>query len=514
MPLLRKKSPENGTKTKILRRLGNSEKYQLAMYLLDHYRGTIVSCRYRLPYPFPFILQRKDLINMIHTAIAIAILRNRILQVGVANADSNAPRWVQLESVRLSNHIEFGFFDENDEDISKALDAMIVHELDAKFPELDKRPGWRVIVLWQQGIYFVELIFIFSRFHHDGMSGKVFHQNILEYLNNQNGPNAHHARQFIDGDILKLPKSSLRLPPPIEKVTKFSITPIFAIKTLWQELKPSIFHREASLAKWVPIQSTPSKTNIRTFTIEAPEVLKIRTACREHKTSIAGLLHGLMLASLASHLHEETAKAFKSITAINLRPLIPSSPSFEADQAMANYTTHMSHTFDEELVREMRPTLDLSIEGYPPLPPDALDQVWLVSAQVQREIQRKLDRGMKNDNVRLMRWIPDWKKQISRAARRPRVYSWFVNNVGEVDGRTFGTPWDGGGIQTWNIIRSQFVMSAKVNSAAFVISLVTTKGEELCVSGSWQECVMDDKLAHGVICDLETWLNQIASEEP
>lgn len=55
------------------------------------------------------------------------------------------------------------------------------------------------------------------------------------------------------------------------------------------------------------------------------------------------------------------------------------------------------------------------------------------------------------------------------------------------------------------------MLSAEVPSAAISISLVTVEDEQMCVTCSWQDCVVDAELGACVSGDLERWLNEIGS---
>ncbi|KAI1205310.1 uncharacterized protein F4807DRAFT_471162 [Annulohypoxylon truncatum] len=506
-----KKSSKDGPKTKMLRYLGNNEKHQLAMYMQGHHRGTTLSCQYYLPIRLTFVDADRELKSLVRTAVAAVILKHPILQVGIAGADTKAPRFVQLDSLQLSNHIEWRHILDDDQGLNLCYYNLLGPELDAEFHELEKRPGWRVVIQRCESNRTFAVMFVFNPPHSDGVSAKIFHQHLLEEFIAQIETGTDDINRFIDGDILKLPSSPPELPPPIEQVMKLPVTPKLALKSLWHELKPPIFRREASLAKWVPIQLTPYKTRPRDFTIWLDNVNLIRASCRDHNTTVTGLIQALVLVSLSSRLHSTAAKAFKSTTALNLRRWMGSKPAgnpcLEPEQTMANYATHMTHTFDAKLVSSIRASLatdgDSSREKPKPLPLNMLDQVWIVAARARRDIEEKLDLGAKNDHVGLMRCVPGRQRRMRDAERRPREVSWSVANLGVIDGEIEGRP--------ESIKYAQYTSSAEASGAALVVSLVTVKETELCVTMTWQQCAMDERLAAHVLYDMEEWLGQIAS---
>ncbi|KAH9983783.1 alcohol acetyltransferase [Xylariaceae sp. FL0662B] len=509
------KSLEDGPVVKLLRHLGNNEKYQLAMYLLDQYRGTSVSCRYMIPPRLERPDAQTELVSEVQAAIASMVLKHPVLQVGIVEADSKAPRWVQLDSLRLSHHIEWRFLDSS-VDFEESSRLVTCSQLDTTYPDLHIRPGWRIAILHQRETELLEVLFTWNHPHADGMSGKIFHEDLLRRLNNTGGD---EIEPQLDGDVLKLPQSPPSLPPPIEQATKLPITLGFAIKTLWQEFRPPMFCRGAAQATWAPIHISPYKTRLRVFTVENDVLVKILSACRQHKTTLTGLMHGLMLVSLASRLEEKIASAFQSITAVNLRPYVPSSPPgypwLEPERTMGNYVTITPHEFDEALVAGIRSELPPETAAGEGLTSRLMDHIWFAAADVRREIEHKQGLGVKNDNVGLMKFVGDWQQQMSDTARRPRQNSWFITNLGVLDGepkldrQNGATPSDG----PWSVRRAQFAASAETTSAAFIISTMTAAGGQLCVVSTWQDCIFDVRLGEQVMADLEKWLIEIGTRE-
>ncbi|KAI1496431.1 alcohol acetyltransferase-domain-containing protein [Biscogniauxia marginata] len=507
-------APEDGAVIKLLRYLGNNEKYQLTMYLLDQYRGTSVSCRYRIPPRLENLDAQTELVSEVQGAIARMVLKHPVLQVGIVDADSKTPRWVQLDSIRLSHHIEWKFLD-SPVDFEESSRLVTISQLDATYTDLDRCPGWKIVVLHQRETNLLEVLFTWNHPHADGMSGKIFHQDLLRCLNNTGGD---EIELQLHEDALKLPQSPLRLPPPIEQATKLPITLGFAMKTLWQEFRPPILCRGTAQATWAPIHTSPYKTQLRVFTVENDILVKILSACRQHKTTLTGLMHGLMLVSLASRLEAKVAPAFQSITALNLRPYVPSSPPgypwLEPERTMGNYVTIMPHEFDEALVTNIRLELPPKTTAGECLTANLMNQIWSAAADVRRGIERKQELGVKNDNVGLMKFVGDWQQQMSDTARRPRQNSWFITNLGVLDGKPKldEATSSGGQDGTWSVRRAQFSTSAETTSAALIISPMTVAGEHLCVVGTWQDCIFDVRLGEQVMADLEKWLIEIGSQ--
>lgn len=54
--------------------------------------------------------------------------------------------------------------------------------------------------------------------------------------------------------------------------------------------------------------------------------------------------------------------------------------------------------------------------------------------------------------------------------------------------------------------------SNETTAAAINISPMTAAGHELCVGGSWQDCILDSSVGEQVMADLESWLLQVAAQ--
>ncbi|KAJ0117480.1 hypothetical protein J7T55_003896 [Diaporthe amygdali] len=533
------KSTTDRAEPKLLRKLGNNEVYQLAMYLLDQYRGTSVSSRYSIPVTLSGPESRDELVRAVENAIVDAVLKHGVLQVAIADAHSKSPTWVQLETLNLRQHVTWHFKD-SEAELEGILQEILADEVDATYPELDSRPGWRVVVIRPQQTQFVEIVFTWNHPHCDGMSGKIFHASLLESLDSAAlGKDAENDTD--DLSVIKLPDSPPNLPPPVEEICKLPVTLPFILKTMWEEWGPTMLTAKPTLAKWAPIpsRSSPFKTQVRAFTVEAEPLGNILRACRQHKTTLTGLLHVLTLTSLASQLAEDAAPAFASGTTMDMRryvdPKPPAYPWLEPDRTMGNFVTIMTHEFERGLVSQIRSLVSRSATDPPTsgtveggnraevLSAELVDLIWSDAARVRGEMEQRLAMGLKNDIVGIMKFIGDWQQEMANAARKPRVHSWWITGTGVLDGKSSKTgpgsgsapslpPVSSSTDDVWAIRRAQFALSTETTAAAINISPLTVSGERLCVGGSWQDCLFDESLGERVMADLEGWLGQLAQQ--
>ncbi|POS68926.1 hypothetical protein DHEL01_v212679 [Diaporthe helianthi] len=496
---------DRDTNTRI-RKMGGHEAYQLAMHTLDQYRGTVVACRYHMPPGLALPGKLEVLQGTFCDAVTRLVLSQPHLQVGITGENSKSPAFVRLEQLDLRNHVHWREIGDSEQIEPLYLESMQT-ELDSRYHHLSTQPGWRVVVLHQPGAESIEVIYVWNHAHHDGMSAKIFHKQLLRNLNENPKQPKGPTRWVLD-----LPDCSDRFPPNPELLSSWPMTPAFLLRILWRELKPSsIFPPGNTHATWAPIQASPFATRFHTFTIDAKSVTNLVTACRAHHTTLTGLTQALVLVSLTSLLG--AIKGFASRTPFDLRHILPSHtpkyPWLQPKESMCNYVSVVEHEFDTDLVAEIRskmpePPTDASLPG------DVMEIVWSVSARVRNEIEERLELGEQNDLIGVMKFVSDWRTQQRADAKKARQLSWLVTNLGVIDGTRAaadGPEQEGG----WSLRRAELVLSAEVPSAAISVSLMTVKDEQMRVTCSWQDCVVLPSLAEGLLGDLERWLNAIGA---
>jgi hypothetical protein len=174
---------------------------------------------------------------------------------------------------------------------------------------------------------------------------------------------------------------------------------------------------------------------------------------------------------------------------------------------MCNYVSVVEHEFGSGLVDSIRSRIPVTSTGSK-LPLDAMDIVWSISARVRKEIKARLESGTRNDLIGIMKLCPDWNSQQQSEMRRTRYLSWLVTNLGVIDRATSVSD---GGQDAWSLRRAELILSAETPSAAFSVSIMTVKGGEMCVTCSWQDCVVDTELGERLMSDLQRWLEDIGS---
>ncbi|KAF2874254.1 hypothetical protein BDV95DRAFT_627006 [Massariosphaeria phaeospora] len=490
----------------VLRKLGINETYQLAMYLLDQYRGTILSCRYSISPRFAPAESRTQLEKAVKVAVVDTIMRHPMLQVGMIDATSKTPSWIQLPSLDLTQHIKWLYLEDHT-DFEQTVQETFRVQLDEYFPDLSARqPGWKITIIRQGDAPVMEVLLTWNHPHFDGAGAKVWHEDFLEMLNA--AENGAYERTGLDGDIFRLPEAAPLLPTPIESLKSFPLDVKFFAKTIWEEFRPQFLNRGVSQAAWCPIRTSPYKTQYRAFFMDNASLSAILALCRQNKTTITGLLNGLALIAFSLRLDSTVAPAFQSSTIAddrrNLPPAPPDAPWGSSDRAVGNYVTQLLHRYETELVARIRAKLPADSSEGIDLTADLQRELWAVSAQNRLEIVRKLEAGLRNDVVGVFKYVTDWQKTMSDMAKKPRQFTWLVTNAGVLNG---GKSDD----QKWSINRAQFGLSAEIPAAAIEFAPISVAGCGMCVSANWPDCAVDVKFGERVMADLERWLAQLAS---
>ncbi|KAK3291705.1 alcohol acetyltransferase-domain-containing protein [Chaetomium fimeti] len=499
----------------IVRRLGCIESYQLALQTLNQMRGIILAYRYKIPTQLASRTAGHELVSTFERAVARVVLKHPHLHVGLVGEDTDKPCWVRLERLDLRNHIKWRTVGGGTSDLQKAFVDTSYQQLDAKFTNYRTTPGWRIEVLRQEGEDAIEVLLVFNHTNMDGRSARTFHEDLLRSLHDDDPA---LDKGSLRDHVLTLPAgSTASLSPPAENLAQFPVDPIALLHYVQHEVRMPAeagYPETPTQAHWAPIAESPFKTQFRTITIPNTMLAELLEACRNNQTTLTGLLHALVFVSLTPLLGPSEATAFECMTAMDLRSLLPvhypSYPGFRPARAVSNYVTIANHTFDEDVVAQLRSNTFEAPDSFPFGIPT--DLVWTAAREVRRDLEAKLNRGVKNDVNGFAQAVDDWRAQLSKEALRPRRCSWVISNLGLVDGSPgpVSSRADDSGTKpeasAWSATRAQFIMCANVVASAINVSTVSIKGGDLVVTCSWQDCVIDADLGEAFVASLERWL--------
>ncbi|RTE78597.1 hypothetical protein BHE90_006921 [Fusarium euwallaceae] len=476
---------QSSSKSQVLRTLGRVERYQSALHLLDLYPSTVLTCHYKIPHHLITApAGQQELEEFWERAVARNILQHPLMQVGQANEDSAEPAWVRLDTLDLSRHISWRVVSSS-EDYPTIRKKILQGQLSMKFVDLETRPGWRMVVLKQESDDLMEVMLAWNHPHFDGTGAKIFHETMLETLNNARNSDLPVIRNH----ILKTVVNKQNLPPPQETAGNYSTSFGYMADTIWEDVKPRLFGWASTPPTiWPAISPKPYETRFRTLTIDNQMLQGVLVACRAHKTTLTGLLHAIALISLTPQVPDEVLEVTGS-TPLNLRRFIPARseafPDLEPDKTIRH---RIKTTTDDSNLAT------------------CADIMWSVSTRVREELQEKLSQGLKNDLVDMMGFVADWREYAKEAQRKPRAATWLVTNLGVLDGE------DGSDQRAdrWSIHRADFLLSADVAGPALTICPVAIKGRDLTINVGWQGGVVDDELGERLVGDIEKCFRDVA----
>jgi len=505
------KRPVASAHPRIVRRLGHFEKYQEALYFHDQYCGTSVAVRYVLPKELVAMEKHAEVQGQLTRAVAQTVLDHPLLQVGVTKPGVKPAGFTKIDEIDFDNHIEWHTVSP-DLDYAKFSEDVLNEQLDRRFTHVETRPGWRISVLRPEGAAFLDVIYIWKHTMHDGTGAKIFHRDLFKHLNN---PPVEYYPLGLSGSILNLREKQFRYPLPLDKAVKFPISPGYTLTTAWKELKPAAFAKPTHTQKlWGPFKKGRGVTARRTVRMDAERSKKIVAVCREHGTTLTGLINGIAFVSL---LHETADSggppSFEACSAMDMRRFIPekapgTSIDNDAKNCVSNMVTLADHHWDEEQVAQLAKLVKEPVEGMGQAHME--DVLWNVAQSTRRDIETKLTTGTKNDIMGMMKFVPDWNKEKEKLFKKPRRESWLVTNLGVMD-LPETKPEESA--NAWGSDRAWFSLSAETAKPLFSYAAVGLKGGEICIDIIWQEYLNEyvDRIANTLEGHMYRWLNFVAT---
>ncbi|KAG6167033.1 hypothetical protein E4U51_003137 [Claviceps purpurea] len=503
--------------------------------------------------------------SLLYAALERLILAQPMLHVGILDQHTNAARFCHIPHVDLAHHVSFSTLHCNSEqEYDEAISALHAQHHDQRFVDVARRPAWRIEVVEAQG----EAAQAFSRaglraqdvvfaYHHallDGTSGRMFHEDLLRQLNQLVCEREAEHNDLPAAAALRsipLPPAGL---PALQALIPASLSPIFAVKSLWTELAPAMLcSRPPPPWHAAPIDlSRPYVT--RTIPVSVPRGLldRLLAACRSHGTSLTGLVHVLTLVSLTARLPAQDAVLFCAATPISLRPYLPRDLHLE-NMLSVLVTTHF-YDFAAPEIALLRSQLGASSSSSSSsssslsLSPKALTSlVWSLAHDMKAHLTTRTSTLPNNDLTSLLRFVPDWFAYLRKKDGQPRRESWELSNIGVLDPGSssgFGTGTGTGSVSSpqkqqqkqdadaaspspqqhtppsprhqensatpstplFTISRAYFTNGAMPVGPPFGLGLASVSRGPLTIGLSWQEGVVPASLMRGLADDLEEYV--------
>lgn len=439
--------------------------------------------------------------------MALAVLEHPLLQVGEVGRESKRPSWVRLDRIDLRNHIAWHAVEDASQSEALVLEISQASH-DTPFTHIETRPGWKINAIHCPAVNFIEAVFTYSHTIGDGTSGKVFHLTVLEKLN---GSSADTPVQ-LNGHILEVPLVA-NFTPTSEELLKLKLTPDFILGEFFKLFRPQRFAPAIrSCDSWAPIRLGPLNSRIRIVRVEDETLQVCLKACRQHGTTLTGLIHALALASLVARTtdgDDDTTKGgVQSGTPMSMRRFTRR-PGLDAERTVMNCVTYCFHRAEAAEVAKLRaPAGGKAADGG-----EREATVWAVAARVREDLVRQLDRGTKNEISGMLRFVPDHRPLLAGHGRKPRQNSLECSNLGVMDGGAGAASKEASAEPgPWTIDQALFSQSTCSSGPAISINPIAVKGKGLSISFCWQGEVVSDAVAEGVAADTEAWLKQLGRE--
>ncbi|KAJ6445278.1 alcohol acetyltransferase [Purpureocillium lavendulum] len=505
------------TKPRIIRKMGCLERYQAALHALDMYYGTSIACVYRIPQRLASASQA-EVEGSVHSAIARTVLQHPVLQVGIYGETSRKPAYVQLDTVDLKRHVQWKTA-ETGEDFEGYALRLLQEQIDTKFSELETRPPWRITVLRQKGSRDLQINFVWHHALADGMSGKIFHQTLLGHLTSDDDDRG--GRASTESLVLDVAGAAKRFHPPQEKMVKYRVSMGYTLSTLWKDILPSTPGSASHqlLAHWAPLELEPPKTDIYRVRLNNERLQVVLAACREHNTTLTGLLHAIMVVAVSSSVSQSRSPGFIAKTAMNMRVLTPESPNLVPRETMGDIVSVTGHTFAPETVTKIRNQVikvgASHYSGQDRRGPVA-EVIWPTATTVRDEIKKALSSGVKDNIIGLMSFVPDWRQYNKSTAKKPREVAWVITNLGVIDGGAAAAEANGrgndGDEDRWHIEEASFSINGQTTGAAISLCAIAVKHRDLALDFCFQRDLIASDTAAGVARTVEDWLTYFGTE--
>jgi hypothetical protein len=458
------------------------ERFSTVRHNLGYYRCVANTATYSIDHTLD------NLPTLLENALAKVILRHPPLCCGLINEDKNDPSFVRLESVDVSKCIIYRtLHSSSPEEYKQGLIEIFEHQHQQLWPDLHCRPGWKLIFVQSKPLPAERTVFdAMFAYHHaiaDGLSGMVFHRSMMGALNDP-------ATVTMEDSIIKIP-DSLILPPPLEDMVDFKVSWWYLLSTLWKEMRPKWLSTDSS-PPWTgaicsPINIQKYESHVKLITLSANDVTTILAACKKQKTTLTGLLHGLIVASLASRV--PSATSFTSMTPFSPRYL---SGISSTNDIAAQVCGHSSR-YNPEIISAIRASSN---------PSEIMDQIWKIARNFRAEMAAEMAL-MPNDNIiGMLPYIKNLHNLLLSRIGKPRGDTYEVSNVGSLKSEDMKGK--------WKIERIVFTQSGMATGPAFAFNVASVVGGPLTISVTWLEGEIEEKLVAEIIEDVQYALRLIA----
>lgn len=447
----------------------------------------------------------------LEAALSKVILRHPNLCCGIIDEDTKTPAFIRLDEIDVSKRIEYETVKATSEkDYDEALMTIVARQHSQLWPDIDQLPPWKIIIIQpvqalDESNPVLDIAFFYHHAIADGMSGLAFHTSFLSALNSVSNGSIRRETSIVT------PPATLALAPPVEVQIKFPISYTYILGKLWETFRPAWLLPDRRPAPWTGAApssiTTESYTMLaRLLTIPGSQVAAILKECRQHNTTLTGLLHGLVLAALAALLPSPHPITFS--TPYSLRPWSKTAASEVTVQVSA-----VTSRYEEDLLSGLRDALQTSstsVSGGD----DLETRIWDIASDVKSKMTAELAAVPQDNIVGALAYVSDLHGMYKGDIARPRQTSIEVSNVGVLktpaaaDGNE-----DSSGTGPWSISRDVFTQCTGITGALLCLNVASVADGPLTISFTWLETAIDTQQVEDIIQKVEKMLVCISKGE-
>lgn len=443
-----------------------------------------VACQYVIPPHLCDPGQHDNLVQIFQDAVGRTITHHPLGQVGIIDPESRKPSWGVLHSLELTSLISWRLLG-SAEDYGKVRQELVKSQLDTKFfTEIGSQPGWRVHVLHEPSMEDLEVFFIFSHAHFDGMSASIFHEQLLAQLNKSTQRGRRSGVQPFQAKATILATANpYNFPPPLESMAYWPTSTLHRASSLLKKLTHSFLLPAPPSGD---DDHPPPETGIKTLNVPQHVVQGLMTCSHFYPgATVTSLLHVLTAVSLARQIPKDKFPAaiknfwaFSACTDVN-NPLLtlPDYESIYPNTTMANISAHITQKFQREglLLSEVKDHPDLAlvtsmaalsiagddddddaesgersaskaepakqagergekprIAGGEPLPRDLKELIWSTAADYQHDFKARRSMGLRTEDLGIGP-TPNNKTSKAAAAEQSKLSAFVISDLFDVD---------------------------------------------------------------------------------
>ncbi|KAH0538793.1 hypothetical protein FGG08_004625 [Glutinoglossum americanum] len=470
---------------------GNLEKISTARHNLGFYRSVAVTATYVCSELLG------DLECVIWAALQEVVLRHPVLCCGIVDEDTRSPTFIRLAAIDLRRNVLFKSSEAGD---GKEFSNCLEGEHSKLWPDLQFRPGWRLILMKPQGSrdgeraptdqsgkrLEIDVLFVWHHALCDGLSGAAFHHSLLKELRRIScqSPPANQS------PVIQIP-CSVQLSPPIEKLMEFPTTWAFIGRQLWGIFAPLwLCGRPATInPEWIDTEnSLPSiddyKSRVRLISVPAEGLECLRVECRKATVTLTALLQGVIGVSLM----ELDAIGFTGHVPYSMRRFTGTPMSEMVDQV-----SEMCVNYDSPLIANLTRN-----------PRDA-ERIWETARHFQDVMKGEMARAPVDNPLSMLPYLSDYHNFFRKRLGKPNG-TFEVSNLGEFKNAEGQAARKG----QWGIERMIFSQSAMAVGPALGFNCISVENGPLMISLTWLDGIIEDQQLESLASKVEMKLKTLS----